>query len=251
MSQFPIETATSLAFVSGITYPFTLFTLVSAAYQLKKNQSYRVISIFLSSFFSALILLTYPARWLPYGVPTGLRLMWFIGSNLALGFISVAGIHRYSTAIINDKIRNGFIIAGYVTVWGILLIMTITNVFHVMGLTSYSTIVNSLAIVIPIGHIILTTVLIARNKWKNDLLESFATVTQIFTILIAILWTVWLVLLFTISTLPVYLIITLLLLQITILLENRIQSFTEIVYNNKKKTNKIGNKSNGLESVPQ
>ncbi|KAI8894916.1 hypothetical protein BC833DRAFT_603096 [Globomyces pollinis-pini] len=249
MSQFSIETATSLAFVSGITYPFTLFTLVSAAYQLKKNQSYRVISIFLSSFFSALILLTYPARWLPYGVPTGLRLMWFIGSNIALGFISVAGIHRYSTAIINHKTQTIFIIVGYVIVWGILLTMTITNVLYVLGLGVYSTIINSFALVIPVGHIVLTIVLIARNKWNNDRLESLSTATQIFAILIAILWTVWIVLLITIGTLPIYLIITLLLQQVTILLENRIQSLTEIVYNNRKKPNQSGEKSIALQST--
>ncbi|KAI8892729.1 hypothetical protein BC833DRAFT_347951, partial [Globomyces pollinis-pini] len=139
MSQFSIETATSLAFVSGIAYPITIFTVVSAAYQLKKNQSYRVIAIFLSSFFSALILLTYPTRWLPYGVPTGLRLMWFVTSNLTTVFISIAGIHRYSAVIVNSSKSKAFIIGGYVVVCGIYSAIITSNVLFVLGLSAYST----------------------------------------------------------------------------------------------------------------
>ncbi|KAJ2994204.1 hypothetical protein HDV02_001748 [Globomyces sp. JEL0801] len=190
MSQFSIETATSLAFVSGIAYPITIFTVVSAAYQLKKNQSYRVIAIFLSSFFSALILLTYPIRWLPYGVPTGLRLMWFVTSNLTTVFISIAGIHRYSAVIVNSSKSKAFIIGGYVVVCGIYSAIITSNVLFVLGLSAYSTTINSSAIVIPIGHIILTIGLIARTQWKNDRMESFSTVTQIFAIFIGGIWTV-------------------------------------------------------------
>ncbi|KAI8892159.1 hypothetical protein BC833DRAFT_570387 [Globomyces pollinis-pini] len=249
MSQPSVTTLTGLAFVNGIAYPITIFTVISAALQLKKNRSYRVINIFLSSFFLAFILLTYPLKWSPQGVSPGLRLLWFIASGLATPCITVAGVHRYTAVITNARLQKICITIAYVIVFGLYSAIITSSVLFSLGKAPYNTTVNSLAIIIPIGHIILTIFFVTRTQWNDAKMESFSFVSKLFAILIGVLWSIWIVLLFTISAEPIYLAITLLLQQLTVLLENRILSLTETVYSYKKDTiHKSGEKSLGLHT---
>ncbi|KAI8892160.1 hypothetical protein BC833DRAFT_626100 [Globomyces pollinis-pini] len=236
MSQLSVETLTHLAFVNGIAYPITLFTLVSAGLQLKNNRSYRVIAIFLASFLSAFIFLTYPLKWTPQGVSPMLRLAWFIASGLTTPCITIAGVHRYTAIITNARVQKTCVTIAYVVVFVLYSAIISSSVLFALGKAPYNTTINSMAIIIPIGHIISTIFFVTRTQWNDAKMESFSFVSKLFAILIGVIWSIWIVLLFTISTEPIYLAITLLLQQLTVLLENRILSLTATVYSYKKET---------------